>query len=122
MFGFEWDQGRVAPFRAVDEALLSSILATAQARHPRRPLRLVDLGCGDGRVCRAAALDFGMLATGVEIDAELVEAARSALPDTLSDRVSLVCGDLLDTPLSSPDSVRMCGPRPTLFRPIRSMT
>jgi SAM-dependent methyltransferase len=39
---------------------------------------LYDLGSGDGRIVIRAAKRFGIRAVGVEIDAELVEKARSA--------------------------------------------
>ena len=41
--------------------------------------RLIDLGCGDGRVLLRAAEDFGAAVTGVELDPDLAGIARDVL-------------------------------------------
>jgi len=45
----------------------------------RRGERLVDLGCGDGRVLLRAAEDYGAEVTGVELDPDLAAVARDVL-------------------------------------------
>lgn len=56
--------------------------------------RLYDLGCGDGRVVVAAALNYGAHATGVELDAGLMaEATAAAEAAGVSERTSFVNGD-----------------------------
>jgi len=62
---------------------------------------LVDLGSGDGRIVIAAAKRFGIRATGVEIDPELVrQSERSAAQEGVADRASFVCADLLGAGLA----------------------
>lgn len=48
----------------------------------RRGERLIDLGCGDGRVLLRAAEDYGAHVTGVELDPELAAIARDLLAAT----------------------------------------
>ena len=53
---------------------------------------MYDLGCGDGRICVAAA-KLGASAVGVEIEPELVaEFEQAVQTEKLQDRVRCVCG------------------------------
>ena len=36
-----------------------------------------DLGCGDGRLLIQAALDYGVTAVGIDVDADLLATART---------------------------------------------
>lgn len=64
-------EGRIESRRlATDAAILAAI-----RRH--RPARLLDLGCGEGWLCRAVAAE-GIEATGIDASAPLIEAARAA--------------------------------------------
>lgn len=64
-------EGRIESRRLVtDAAILDAI-----RRH--RPARLLDIGCGEGWLCRAAATE-GIVATGIDASAPLIEAARAA--------------------------------------------
>ena len=59
-----------------------------------RGTRLIDLGCGDGQVLRAAAA-LGATVAGIESDPELVEQARDELRSAGID-ADIRCGDLFD--------------------------
>lgn len=51
-----------------------------------------DLGCGDGRICIAAA-KLGASAVGIEIEPDLVAEFQEAVQrEQLHDRVRCVCG------------------------------
>lgn len=67
---------------------------------------LFDLGAGDGRTVTMAAKSFGARAVGVELREDLAKKALSAIHDNgLSDRVTIVNGDLFNVNLSSADVV-----------------
>jgi len=83
---------------------------------------VLDVGCGSGRIAEAV-LDAGAGAgayVGVDFSAPMLDLARSRL-DRFGDRVTLVEGDFLDTPLGGPfDVVLALGlfdyiPEPHLF-------
>ena len=115
---FDWAAGYISPFshadgqyttpHAVIERLLDAIVATRQqqqrqatAQSSSVPLRLVDLGSGDGRVVLAAARR-GLSATGVELDKSLVDGAHAAAAaEGLGSSASFECGSLLDAELSA---------------------
>jgi SAM-dependent methyltransferase len=64
-----------------------------------------DLGCGDGRIVIAAARDFGAKGVGVEIDPELVKAARAAAKAAgVSDRVTIIEGNIFDPAIKIADA------------------
>lgn len=75
LFGYDWAQGYVAPWLGVDTAAVADALKTA---HMTAADTLMDLGCGDGRICRVAAEQFGAKAVGVDLDASLLQEARHA--------------------------------------------
>ncbi|HEY0915960.1 MAG TPA: class I SAM-dependent methyltransferase [Solimonas sp.] len=64
-------EGRIESRRLVTDA---AILAAIR-RH--RPARLLDLGCGEGWLCRAATAE-GIEATGIDASAPLIQAAQAA--------------------------------------------
>jgi cyclopropane fatty-acyl-phospholipid synthase-like methyltransferase len=67
---------------------------------------LFDLGAGDGRTVTMAAKSFGARAVGVELREDLAKKALSAIHDNgLSDRVTIVNGDMFNVNLSSADVV-----------------
>jgi ubiquinone/menaquinone biosynthesis C-methylase UbiE len=60
-----------------------------------------DLGCGDGRICVAAAQRFGCKATGVEIEEDLIEQFKALVAKhRLDETVRIIHGDLLELDLS----------------------
>jgi precorrin-6B methylase 2 len=83
---------------------------------------LVDVGCGDGRIPIAAAVNTGCTAFGVETDASLVELARRNVLEAqekhkptegaaslrpLSERVKIVHGDARKHDFSTASVVTM---------------
>lgn len=57
---------------------------------------LIDLGCGDGRICIAAAVHFGARARGVEIEDFLIHQFEQAIEKHHVDHlVSISHGDLM---------------------------
>jgi predicted RNA methylase len=67
---------------------------------------LFDLGAGDGRTVIMAAKTFGARAVGVEMREDLAKRAMSVLHDNgLSDRVTIVNGDMFKVDLSAADVV-----------------
>ena len=72
-FGFDWGKGFVAPFLGIDHQAAKDALMAAQVSENDR---VVDLGCGDGRVCIAACL-LGADATGYDLDEDLITQAVS---------------------------------------------
>ena len=62
---------------------------------------LADLGCGDGRICLAAAAQYGCMSTGVEIEDNLVKKFEAGIKRMgLTDIVRAVKGDLREVDLS----------------------
>jgi pimeloyl-ACP methyl ester carboxylesterase/precorrin-6B methylase 2 len=58
---------------------------------------LVDLGSGDGRIVLSAVKRFGIRATGVEIDPELVrQSQQSARQQGIAEKAQFVCEDLFE--------------------------
>lgn len=68
---------------------------------------VIDLGSGDGRIAIAAA-GRGAFAHGVEIEPELVDAARrNAVDAGVADRVSFVVGDIFDAHIADASVVSL---------------
>ncbi len=69
---------------------------------------LVDLGSGDGRIVIAAAKRFGISATGVEINPELVrQAEEAARREGVADKVRFIPSDLFGYDLRAATVVTM---------------
>lgn len=67
---------------------------------------LFDLGAGDGRTVVMAAKSFGARAVGVELREDLAKKALSTIHERgLSDRVTIVNGDMFSVNLTSADVV-----------------
>ncbi|MBN1357666.1 class I SAM-dependent methyltransferase [Candidatus Bathyarchaeota archaeon] len=67
---------------------------------------LFDLGAGDGRTVIMAAKSFGARAVGVELREDLAKKALSTIHENgLSDRVTIVNGDMFNVNLTSADVV-----------------
>ncbi|KAL6051563.1 Class I SAM-dependent methyltransferase [Balamuthia mandrillaris] len=72
-----WLEGdSLGPFISTPKEVLLKVLKLAQVT---RDDVVYDLGCGDGRLCIAAALKYGCRAVGVEIESQVAELARHAV-------------------------------------------
>jgi ubiquinone/menaquinone biosynthesis C-methylase UbiE len=88
------------PQEAVDKML--------EAAHVKPGDVVYDLGSGDGRIVITAARRFGARGVGVEIRADLCQAARERIKSLgLEERVRMVEGSALRVDLSSADVVTM---------------
>src|ERR1022692_4062593 len=63
--------------RTVSEEILTDMINICQGKDPKR-MRVLEIGCGAGRVTRALAQIFGEV-YGVDISGEMVRQARAAL-------------------------------------------
>lgn len=83
-----------SPLEAIDAALEVADVQPSDV--------VLDIGCGDGRVCVLAAKRFGARAIGIELDGNLAALSReTAHRNRVSDRVSIVRGDALTADLSA---------------------
>jgi precorrin-6B methylase 2 len=81
----------LGPFLSTPQSLIGPLLAFAGVTADDR---LLDVGCGDGRVVVTAAEQIGCRAVGVERSADLVERARRRATDAgVSGLVDIVHGD-----------------------------
>ncbi len=65
-----------------------------------------DLGAGDGRTVIMAAKTFGAHAVGIEMREDLAKRARTVIEDNnLSDRVTIINGDLFKVDLTNADVI-----------------
>jgi SAM-dependent methyltransferase len=97
--GAVWIEGdSLAPPCGSEPYVVQRILAVAALQ----PTDVVfDLGCGDGRVCIAAAEAAGCAAVGVELEDELVTKAHLQIEAKgLGELVQITQGDLLELDLS----------------------
>jgi SAM-dependent methyltransferase len=97
-FGFDWASGFVAPFLGVQE---EAAMEALQAAGVGEEDYVVDLGCGDGRICRAAC-SLGAQATGYDLDQQLIAQAKTdngSTPET-SIRASFYVKDLFQVDLN----------------------
>eukprot|EP00444_Apocalathium_aciculiferum_P048982 CAMPEP_0183513184 /NCGR_PEP_ID=MMETSP0371-20130417/12040_1 /TAXON_ID=268820 /ORGANISM="Peridinium aciculiferum, Strain PAER-2" /LENGTH=204 /DNA_ID=CAMNT_0025710379 /DNA_START=18 /DNA_END=629 /DNA_ORIENTATION=- len=90
-----WLQGGLAPWHPTDDSKVRESLAAA-GLGPSDVL--LELGCGDGKICRAAAEQMGCRSIGVEIDEVMVQMAldkRGDMPEHLRKLVEIRLGDLV---------------------------
>ncbi|MEO0494674.1 MAG: class I SAM-dependent methyltransferase [Actinomycetota bacterium] len=94
--------GSLGPFLTTPDSLLDPLLDLVALDADDR---IVDLGCGDGRLPVAAARR-GAVAVGVEYDVDLVDRAeRRVVEAGLADTVTIVRGDARTVPLDDYDVV-----------------
>lgn len=103
-----WVEGALAPWLPTDSARAREAL-TAAALHAGD--LLLELGCGDGKICRAAAELFGCRALGVELDPKMVSRSQEnigQMPESCRSLVEIRQGDVLNMELAeSPTCVTM---------------
>jgi SAM-dependent methyltransferase len=99
-FAYDWANGYVAPFLGVDEDAAKRALLAAGIR---KEDSLVDLGCGDGRICgMACEIMDAAKADGFDLDEELIGKARKRANDMdATKRPSFYVQDLFQVPLDS---------------------
>lgn len=95
-----WMEGdSLAPPCQVDIEITNAILEFVQ---PNETSILLDLGCGDGRICIAATQQYGCRSIGCEIEANLCLKFSNKIKElSLENRVTCVEGNLLDLDLST---------------------
>ena len=93
----------IAPFVPSPVLVVQRMLQLAELKPSEV---LFDLGAGDGRSVIMAAKDFSARAVGVEMREDLAKKALSTIHEQgLSDRVTIVNGDLFTVNLTSADVV-----------------
>lgn len=93
----------IAPFVPSPPQVVKHMLEVAELKPGEV---LFDLGSGDGRTVIMAAKTFGARAVGVEMREDLAKRAMSVINDNrLSDRVTIVNGDMFKVDLTSADVV-----------------
>jgi ubiquinone/menaquinone biosynthesis C-methylase UbiE len=96
---------RLAPFVPSPQLVVERMLEAADVKPGET---VIDLGCGDGRILIAAARDFNAKGIGVELSSDLVKQARDEVSKLgLSNRVTILQGDLLAADLKSADVVTL---------------
>eukprot|EP00931_Biecheleriopsis_adriatica_P040951 TRINITY_DN23456_c0_g1_i1.p1 TRINITY_DN23456_c0_g1~~TRINITY_DN23456_c0_g1_i1.p1 ORF type:complete len:178 (-),score=31.67 TRINITY_DN23456_c0_g1_i1:44-577(-) len=102
MYGHDgkYVKGLLAPWHPTDDARIQASLSAMKLQPSDL---LLELGCGDGKICGVAAEKFGCRSIGVELDESMVEKARQkmgGLPSSCRDLVEIRQGDLLDMHLA----------------------
>jgi predicted RNA methylase len=93
----------IAPFVPSPILVVQHMLQLAQLKPGEV---LFDLGAGDGRTVIMAAKTFGARGVGVELREDLAKKALGTIHDNgLSDRVTIVNGDMFNVNLTSADVV-----------------
>lgn len=94
------------PYHEMSPSIVRSVLEVASLGPGDH---FVDIGAGDGRVCVAAARDFGCASvTGLEIDKEVAKLCRDNIArQGLSERIRIVEGDARDADISSATCVSL---------------
>lgn len=98
---YHWIEGdSLAPPCPTDYGIVSDMLDML-SEYLDEEKTLVDLGCGDGRICISAAKRFGCKSIGVEIEEELIKKFREKVEkENVQDKVQVIQGDLLTVDLS----------------------
>jgi ubiquinone/menaquinone biosynthesis C-methylase UbiE len=94
-----WMEGdSLAPPCQSDDDVVSSIVRLADLTDADH---LMDLGCGDGRICIQASRVYGAKSTGVEIEPRLIEEFEANVAaHELNHLVNIVQGDLVELDLT----------------------
>jgi predicted RNA methylase len=99
----EADYTFIAPFVPSPVTVIQFMLELADLKAGEV---MFDMGAGDGRTVIMAAKTFGARAVGVELREDLAKKALSTIHDNgLTDRVTIVNGDMFNVNLTSADVV-----------------
>jgi hypothetical protein len=103
VFGYDWAAGSVAPWRDAQgrayatPAELAEVALAAAGLSESCGGYIIDLGCGDAVILRAAATRYGCRGLGLDIDdGALADAARAIEGDGVGELVSVRRADLRD--------------------------
>ena len=101
----EFSKESLAPYIPSPEIVVDKMLEAARVK----PNEMVyDLGSGDGRIVIAAARKYQARAVGVELRGDLCKATQARIQALgLSDRITLIHGNLLKVDLSPADVVTL---------------
>lgn len=95
----------LAPYIPTPQVIVEKMLEAAQVKPGET---VYDLGSGDGRIVITAARMFGAKAVGVEISEELCRTTNTRVRQLgLSDKVTIIHGDLLEVDLTGADVVTL---------------
>jgi ribosomal protein L11 methylase PrmA len=87
----------LVPFGATPKFVIDAMMTLAAVDSNTT---LVDLGCGDGRLVRAAARRGARRSVGVDLQDQLLNDARRLTTDDIRDRVEFEIGDMTEFDLS----------------------
>ena len=94
---------KLAPYLPTPETIVERMLELGQLKAGER---MYDLGSGDGRIVIMAAQRYRALATGVELDADLVTSSTARISQLgLQKTANIIYGDILKQDYSSADLI-----------------
>jgi SAM-dependent methyltransferase len=99
------DQDQDVPFVVTPQSVVDAMLEMAQFKAGDR---LVDLGCGDGRIVRTAAQRYRVQGLGVDLDPALILRAQAlAIEQGVQTYCRFEVRDLYDTDLAAADVITL---------------
>jgi SAM-dependent methyltransferase len=99
------DQDQDVPYVVTPQVVVDAMLEMAQLKPGDR---LIDLGCGDGRIVRTAARRYRVSGLGVDLDPSLVRRAqRLAHDEGLQAYCRFEVRDLFDTDLNHAEVITL---------------
>jgi protein-L-isoaspartate O-methyltransferase len=94
---------KLAPYYPTPENIVARMLDLVQLKAGEK---MFDLGSGDGRIVIMAAQRYRALATGVELDADLVQSSTARIHQLGLDKTAnIIYGDILKQDYSSADVI-----------------
>lgn len=93
---------KLAPYYPTPESIVERMLDLAGLKTGEH---MFDLGSGDGRIVIMAAQRFRAIATGVELDPDLVTSSTARIQQLGLRNASIIYGDLLKQDYSSADVI-----------------
>jgi len=99
----EFHPNRLAPYVPSPQLVVDRMLELAKIKPGEK---VYDLGSGDGRVVISAAQKYEVRSVGIELSSRLVKSSREEIRRLgLSEKASIVHGDVFDADLSDADVV-----------------